>query len=165
MIMSKISFDKCFEDLKNTLMIEPILKTGNEAEEIMRKYGSDKFTNGAYIYYDNLNIVAVRDTSKLGILAHEMRHAYQYKWENEKYRWEEGNNRPKEKTINKFKRKIYYLVCNKELDANKFAYKYCKKNKINGQILNCFFNVLVTYLFRTIVPVYIILLSVIFYVN
>lgn len=108
-----------FEILKVILKVDPELKLGHEAEEYIRKNSEssclDKITQGAFIHKDN--IVAVVNPKNIKTLAHEMRHAWQYKNKETK-----GFNFDGSEKTNIFN----YFFSKKEADARKFAKYYCK---------------------------------------
>ena len=108
-----------FEILKTVLKVEPELKLGDEAKEYIRKNSNeqclDKITKGAFIYEHN--IVAVVDPKNIKTLAHEMRHAWQYK--NRETIGFDFDGSKKTKISD-------YIFSKKEADARKFAKYYCK---------------------------------------
>lgn len=154
--MKELSFDEHFEILKQLLQVNPCLKKEDEAEKIISQYKDIHFFNGGYIHIDNLNTIAVKDLSRIGTLAHEMRHAWQFK-----NKIEEGFcfNVPVNK-LEKIKSLIVYLIGKKELDANKFTFHYCMLMGLKKQSKNHFFPILSTWVFRLIIPILILFVIV-----
>ncbi|MFB0845065.1 hypothetical protein [Paenibacillus oleatilyticus] len=72
----KMIFEARSENIKRGLGINPIVLFGKEAIEKTKKYG-DLF-NGASVWENNENLVAVADLEKIGTLVHEIRHNWQY---------------------------------------------------------------------------------------
>lgn len=82
---------------------------------------SFKGVNGLYLWWENENTVLLTEKN-IGTLAHELRHAWQYK-----NREQEGFNfkKPSGK-IGRIIEKINYCGSRKEIDANMYARCYCK---------------------------------------
>lgn len=74
--------------------------------------------NGLYLWWENENIVLVKRKKYIGTLAHELRHAWQYK--NRKEKGFDFSRSVKER----------YLISKKEIDANEYARDYCKKKSL-----------------------------------
>lgn len=132
------------KEIKKCLNVYPEVFYGKAANEEIQKYVEKKIwkknkktANGYYnpdtneVYIFN---VGVSDDLTVGILAHELRHAYQYKLE------EDNKNEHRKKVFNfpphDYSLKDKYYECRKsELDANSFAYKYCKENKLEEKVI------------------------------
>lgn len=110
--------------LKNKLNINPIVLLGSDAEEFIRANGSWLTQHGGF---DSLtNTVAIIDRNRVGTLAHEMRHAWQFK-NKDIYKFDFNK-----KTSNI----LLYLASRKEWDANKYARNYCKTNGDSKGVIN-----------------------------
>lgn len=114
----KLSFDMHVEQLKKQLDISPTVLKGSAAEEFISKYEYKVSIRGGYDAESNT--VAVKDPTAIGTLAHEMRHAWQYK-----NRTECSFDFSKPTTD-----LLTYMISKKEWDANMFAYQYCKQNSL-----------------------------------
>lgn len=113
-----------FEKIKSKLELKLDFKViiGEEARNIIVKYGGSPNQNGAFIHKNiNQKIVTVINTKRIGTLAHEMRHAWQYE-NKEKYGFDFFNDSPTDKCL--------YYTSKKELDANQYAFKYCMNNRL-----------------------------------
>ena len=109
-----LTFEEHVEILKQELDIDPAVLKSTEAKLFISKFGNPKTYNGGFD--PETNTVAVKDPNRIGTLAHEMRHAWQYK--------------NKDKNIFNFLNSktnlIAYPFSKKEWDANKYARRYCK---------------------------------------
>lgn len=141
----ELIFKQEFERLKQELNVEPRLVLGEEAKKLISKYGKGLPFNGGYIHADGLNVVAVIEPVRLGTLAHEMRHAWQYK--NKEI---EGFNFTASPVgvVEKIKHQIVYFTGRKEYDANKFALSYCKRMGLAEQIFGCRLRKYATWFFK-----------------
>ncbi|MCY9593987.1 hypothetical protein PC41400_14660 [Paenibacillus chitinolyticus] len=135
MVDEKTLFYAHTENLKRELNVDPLVFFGEEAKEKTKKYGS--LFLGAHVWEENPEFVAVADTNNIGILAHEMRHSWQYKNRNkENYTFRSSSNKPW--ILKKLARAlylIYYSFNRKEMDANNYAIEYCRKTGLHHEVL------------------------------
>ncbi|KOS68383.1 hypothetical protein AEA09_07315 [Lysinibacillus contaminans] len=98
----------------------------------------------------------MKDEEKIRTLAHELRHAWQYK--NKEYKFKIPNT-----NFQKFMGNVIYWVSEKELDAHKYAKYYCRDNckkdmlKILGNIYTIYFVRIMYFVF--IVPLMLLTLA------
>ena len=132
------------QKIKDRLNVYPKVFYGKNAHKEMQKYvdkeiwkKKKKTANGYFNPEENEVYIFRKIISKdflVGILAHELRHAYQYKLE------KEIENERGKKIFN-FVTNFYSLEddcydCRKsELDANYFAYEYCKENNLKKKVI------------------------------
>ncbi|MDF2606225.1 MAG: hypothetical protein K0S34_415 [Bacillales bacterium] len=72
-----IDFEAHVENLKLDLDVNPTVLEGIEAEIFIKSFKYKMADNGGYD--PKTNTVAVKDPENIGTLAHEMRHAWQFK--------------------------------------------------------------------------------------
>ena len=89
---------------------------------------SDK-SNGMFLWHID-EVVFLRNEEMIGTLAHEMRHAWQYKnRKKKKFKIKLNIITKKDNIFKKMLKSIHYTFFSRvELDANKFAFHYCKLN-------------------------------------
>lgn len=131
--------------IKNWLNVDPAVFYGQEANEKILEHvdkkvweKNKKTANGFFnpntneVYIFNVN---ESDQFSVGVLAHELRHAYQWKLEKE-LKGESGKHIIFNFITDFYSLKDEFYKCRKsELDANYFAYKYCKKNKFDRKAI------------------------------
>lgn len=108
-----MTFEEHVENLKRELEVNPIVYIGDEAIKYLRDNGYTALNNGGYDH--KTNTVVVIDRKRILTLAHEMRHAWQYK-NREKYGYKFGEK--------PFKYWLTYFFSEKEKDAIEFAKDY-----------------------------------------
>jgi hypothetical protein len=124
--MSKqLPWEEHIDSLKNRLGVNPrIVYYGDpEFEELVRPYGGLRAGwNGSFLWKLYENAIVLMREGRVGTLAHEFRHAWQYK-----NREEEGfvfdHNEPLDAKL----KLSAYAASEKEADANEFAKAYCKE--------------------------------------
>jgi hypothetical protein len=137
-------FNAHIENLKRELKVDPLVVFGNEAINASKRYG--RLAQGAYLWENGENIIAMPNKDMIGTLAHEMRHAWQMKHKDyRRYFTQPKNNSFLMKKIRRFNYLLHYSFRKEERDANKFALNYCKRMgllkderriKLNISILN-----------------------------
>lgn len=170
--MNKITFKKHEENIKKFLDLDETVKVlvGEEAdnyvdehkeiykerhkEELESKY---KKVNGIFLWWENENTILIKSEEKIGTLAHELRHAWQYK--NKKYKFKI----PKTK-YQKNKEKVIYFVSSKELDAHKYAKNYCRDINEEEGVNKAKINIVCIYILRSAVGMLLIFFCKILYV-
>ena len=130
-----LTFESHVKNIKKELDINPEVLKGTDAKKLIKQFNRIP-GNGGFVWIENT--VAVINPNRIGTLAHEMRHAWQFK------------NKDKlnfnfKKTI---KNPLAYVVCPKELDANKYARDYCKRMGLHGMAYGYLVSILVYYLFK-----------------
>ena len=143
--VKEMNFIAHFELLKQLLDIDPSLVQGDEAKELIANCGGCSFVVGGYIHMDNLNTVAVTNSRRIEILAHEMRHAWQYK--NKDTEGFSFTPRPVG-LLALIRHWLVYFTGRKELDANMFALHYCALMGSKKQVAECLVGIVTTWLFR-----------------
>lgn len=110
--------------MKKKLDINPEVVWGKEAVVRVKNY--IRLTRGLYVWENDKDLVAVRDNKRIGILAHEMRHAWQYKnRETNKLKFKQPPKRKYLRMIGSLVYKHNYAFDKREHDANLFAIDYC----------------------------------------
>ena len=137
--MRELSFEDHIKKLKQLLDIDPCVKQGEEAIELINLYTNAKFMHGGYEH--STDTIAVPKAMRIGTLAHEMRHAWQYK-----NRIDKGFSFGVK--MGKLKAAIIYLTGKKEFDANYFAFHYCWQVGIKKQAIEHLLKALSTWFFR-----------------
>lgn len=89
-------------------------------------FDSDK-TNGIFLWQNKKPVVLVKNKQLIGTLAHEMRHAWQYKNKEKKKFKIKVNilNNHDGKFIECLKKIHYTFISRVELDANRYAFYHC----------------------------------------
>ncbi|MEO2202412.1 hypothetical protein ABGV42_01495 [Paenibacillus pabuli] len=122
----ELFFEAHAENLRRQLRIDPEIFWGNEAIYIVKDINGN-LAKGIYIWENDIDLVAVREVKSIGTLAHEMRHAWQYKYRNENnFEFEIPQTGFIKRLLQRIKYKHNYSFDKRELDANKFAANYCK---------------------------------------
>jgi len=133
---------------KLKLKAKPRLLLGDEASSYIKKHKKDeKPQNGGYLFWTNT--VAIINKKRIGTLAHEMRHAYQYE-----HRMRKGYEFSRDtKAINNRCDEIIYLASRKERDANWYALRYLIFNTLAyKQIIEYIYKVLEGYICLLLAP-------------
>lgn len=116
---------KHYEKISKKLELRTELRLlyGCIAESYIAEHkNDDQPQNGGYTFWNNT--VAICNPSRIGTLAHEMRHAYQFE-NNDSFEYVFSRET---KSILNFMDLIEYLASRKERDANLFALKYLLLN-------------------------------------
>lgn len=126
--------------IKECLEVDPDIFYGDKAEVEMLKYVNKElwqekkenargfFNPKEYSGKDNDEVyIFVKDErEKIGTLAHELRHASQYNLKFEEFEF----------PTDPYCLNDSFYSCRKaEIDANKYAYKYCKKQRLGFPIM------------------------------
>lgn len=155
-------FETHTRNLKGKLDVDPEVVWGSDAAAKVKGYTT--LTRGIYIWENNKNLVAVRDIKKIGILAHEMRHAWQYK--NRKSNKFEFKQPPKARLLRMLGSLIYkhnYAFDSREYDANIFAIDYCNSVGLYGEAKHMRNEIRINYFTRCLVVVMDVMFLVLIY--
>lgn len=144
----ELSWEEHIENLKRRLEVDPrIVYHGDpEFDGLVKPYGGMRpGWNGSYLWKLGENTIILMRKGRVGTLAHEFKHAAQYK-NREAEGFEFDHNEPLD-----FKAKFSdYASSKKEDDANKFAREYCKEHGLNANAAEISLNVRVN---KTIAPI------------
>lgn len=120
------------KQLKTMLNINPKIYYGSEAKEKLRTVLGKNGLKYNGFYNPPANEIYIKNVNKraIGTLAHEMRHVYQFNYKYDEFIFHEdwyNLNDP------------MYSCRKTELDANLFALRYCKENKLGIFITFCYY--------------------------
>lgn len=135
MVSDNLFFEAHLENIAYDLNVSPPVIYGQEAKRAAKKYGS--LDHGAYLWKNNENTVALKNKDSISIAAHELRHAWQYKYEHKHFNYNVPTNHSRFHAL--LSRKIYqatYVFNRKEIDADKFAADYCRRNRLTYDLRN-----------------------------
>lgn len=122
----EIFFEAHAENLCRQLGVDPERIWGDEAISRIKSLDAN-LAKGIYLWEDEIDLVAVRDVTRIGTLAHEMRHAWQYKYrEINGYTFRQPPKGKIKRMLARIKYRHNYSFDKRELDANKYAANYCK---------------------------------------
>ncbi|GGN59269.1 hypothetical protein [Oceanobacillus indicireducens] len=142
--MSKLTFQDHVKELKKKLNLddEVIVIPVNDEKERLVKYEQfykekcdisltellikSKIINGVFLWHLD-KVVLVRNEQLIGTLAHEMRHAWQYKnSEKKRFKIKLNITPTNEKLLKRLLRWMHYNFFSRvEFNANKYAFRYC----------------------------------------
>jgi hypothetical protein len=129
MVSDNLFFEAHLENVAYDLNVSPPVIYGEEAKRAAKIYGS--LDHGAYLWKNNENTVALKNKDSISTAVHELRHAWQHKYEHTRFNY---NVLTKQSRIRAFlSRKIYqatYFFNPKEIDADKYAADYCRRNRL-----------------------------------
>lgn len=129
MVTDDLFFQAHLENMAFDLNITPPVLYGEEAKRAAKIYGS--LDHGAYLWKNNENTVALKNKDSIATAAHEMRHAWQHKHNPERFKYEVPT---KQNRFRNFFGRLWYFATyffnRKEIDADKFAADYCKRNRL-----------------------------------
>lgn len=129
MVSDTLFFEAHLENVAYDLAVSPPVIYGEEAKQAAKKYGS--LDHGAYLWKNNENTVALKNKNSISIAAHELRHAWQHKYEHTRFNYSVPAKQSRFRAF--VSRKIYqatYLFNCKEIDADNFAADYCRRNRL-----------------------------------
>lgn len=129
MVTDDLFFEAHLENVMYDLNVTPPVLYGEEAKQAAKIYGSLAY--GAYLWKNNENTVALKNKHSIATMVHEMRHAWQHKYEYNRFNYKVPMKQNPFRNF--FSRLFYfttYLSNRKEIDADKFAADYCKRNRL-----------------------------------
>ncbi|MEW4426054.1 hypothetical protein AB1I68_01005 [Paenibacillus pabuli] len=130
MVSDTLFFEAHLDNVAYDLAVSPPVLYGEEAKQAAKKYGS--LDHGAYLWKNNENTVALKNKDSISTAAHELRHAWQHKYEHTRFNYNLSAKQSRFRAF--FSRKIYqatYFFNRKEIDADNFAADYCRRNQLS----------------------------------
>ncbi|MEK4529859.1 hypothetical protein NST38_31120 [Paenibacillus sp. FSL H8-0104] len=153
MVSNDIFFEAHLDNIAYDLAISPPVLYGEEAKQAAKIYGS--LDRGAYLWKNRENTVVLKNKDSISTAAHELRHAWQHQYSHTSFNYKLPTK--KQSRFHAFFSRILYWLTYffnpKEIDADKFAADYCRRNKLTYDLRKVREQIIISKISRVGIPI------------